>query len=404
MKLTISKIESLVSKARKAHDRKYKGKKNREGFPYKFGGGIEEYSSLAWQPRNKQFKGCNGKCTFDPIAVEAFSYKHWQFVRVIRGKVVFNNYRYSHTTNSHQYSVVCVMRSLGIKIDLEVNMYKSLSGFESHALEPMYRRLIGLEIAIARKGSKPKLNAGRQEEIELIRKDISLARDLGAKFSADKIKDLRAKMHADELKRLESSKGQRQVDSELAKRAREVLRNSFSASALKSKPQTVSKVYRLKPSDRKNPAKQALAAFLNTDTTRARFKNYFIDGNQLVYRVMVHRSEHLNKSTVAELISGLENKTVACSGELSLPELVALRISGENDYSKSATYKVLQENVIATKELMPDGSVKVVANADTLPLIGRKVAFGNERDNRLETEIQKELKELADSYLGFRSK
>lgn len=70
------------------------------------------------QKKTGIYKAAN--VTFNPIEIQAFSYKWWMFVAVVEGKVVFNNYRYSNTTARHQWKVRRLMHELGIKIDLEL--------------------------------------------------------------------------------------------------------------------------------------------------------------------------------------------------------------------------------------------------------------------------------------------
>lgn len=88
-----------------------------------------------------------------------------------------------------------------------------------------------------------------------------------------------------------------------------------------------------------------LKAFLNSDETRARIGSYFIDGNSLYYRV----------ATVS-------------NGAVQL-----------------------RENLVASKLQQSDGTVLVLGNSSTLPLIGETVAWGNRYSNRGETEIQQKL-------------
>lgn len=58
--------------------------------------------------------------TFNPTTLDAFSYDWWQFVGVVEGKVIFNNYNYSPTTRKHQHKVRRLLNELGIKIDIEM--------------------------------------------------------------------------------------------------------------------------------------------------------------------------------------------------------------------------------------------------------------------------------------------
>lgn len=64
------------------------------------------------------YKNHNGNCTLDPNKVEAWSYHWWQFLKIIEGKVVFNDYRYSPTTGKHQGQVRDLLEELSIKVDL----------------------------------------------------------------------------------------------------------------------------------------------------------------------------------------------------------------------------------------------------------------------------------------------
>ena len=83
------------------------------------------------QLKNGTFKASN--VTFNPITMEAHSYAWWQFVRVIEGKIVFNNYKYSNTTARHQWKVRRIMNDLGIVVDFEANTCDSLRTYESFA-------------------------------------------------------------------------------------------------------------------------------------------------------------------------------------------------------------------------------------------------------------------------------
>ena len=69
--------------------------------------------------------------TFNPSTVSAHSYEWWEFVKVIRGKIVFNDYKYSKTTIKHQYKVKRLMEELGITTDLTIETSRSLSEFKT---------------------------------------------------------------------------------------------------------------------------------------------------------------------------------------------------------------------------------------------------------------------------------
>lgn len=72
--------------------------------------------------------------TFDPKALTATSYNWWYFVKVFKGKVVFNNYQYSPSTRRHQSKVRSLLSDLGINIDLVVELTQSLNNVEVEGL------------------------------------------------------------------------------------------------------------------------------------------------------------------------------------------------------------------------------------------------------------------------------
>jgi hypothetical protein len=171
-------------------------------------GKVKDYV-LPYQVRNKQFKGNNGKNKFNLETEEAHSYGHWCYVKKIKGKWVFNDYSYSVTTNGHQGTMRQLLRELGIKIDLVVNMQSSLDdySFRSGALSSMYYDLIGNEIKINNKFIKDKsyyVDANKE-----LKKQISAARKLGAKYTRNDVKELRKRLEQHEVNRLTQAREQR---------------------------------------------------------------------------------------------------------------------------------------------------------------------------------------------------
>lgn len=84
--------------------------------------------------RLKIYKAQN--VTFNPNPLKAYSYNWWNFVSIIEGKVIFNDFNYSNSTRRHQWKVKRLMESLGIEIDQVVWTPKSLSEFDT--LEALY--------------------------------------------------------------------------------------------------------------------------------------------------------------------------------------------------------------------------------------------------------------------------
>ena len=55
--------------------------------------------------RKNIYMASNYNLTFNPVTLEAHSYKWWKFVAKVEGKVIFNNYWYSVSTSKHQNKV-----------------------------------------------------------------------------------------------------------------------------------------------------------------------------------------------------------------------------------------------------------------------------------------------------------
>lgn len=201
-------------------------RKDKEGNPrgeYKGTGEFKERDiySLPYQTRNQVFKSKNNY--FDPAAFKAVSYNWWTYVTKIKGKVVFNNYRYSVTANKHQGEMQTLLRQLGVKVDLYVSMRSSLESFKTQALGPMYENMFQLEIEMSRKGSKPEVNKIRKNEIYALKLKIAKARKLGAVFSAKQVRDLHDSMQAKELDRATRMKAEAQATREARKGAKNAM-------------------------------------------------------------------------------------------------------------------------------------------------------------------------------------
>lgn len=180
---------------------------------------------MQFRPKLGIYKDSNGKNTFNPETCEAHSYGHWQYVRKIKNKVVFNAYKYSVTTGGHQSEMRSQLKMLGIRIDLEVNTSDSLTRFESCALGPMYREIFELESVMARKGAKLEKNTERLARIKRLKADIKAARALGAKLSPQAIKALR-----DSAKLSEAQRVERMANEAVARRRRESFRKDLEVS------------------------------------------------------------------------------------------------------------------------------------------------------------------------------
>lgn len=122
---------------------------------------------------------------------------------------------------------------------------------------------------------------------------------------------------------------------------------------------------------------QAVEHFLKAKPAK-RFGKYYCDGQRLVYQAMVTKELVHPNDSHRDAIQKLANEN-----KIVLVE--------NNNYR--CKIQLLQENVIATTLVQPNGAHLHVGNSSILPLIGRRVSFGRERTNRYETEVQKRIAE-----------
>lgn len=150
----------------------------------------------------------NGKCTFNPDTLEAYSYDWWLFTKVIKGKLLFNNYSYSSATTRHQFEVRHLLKEMGLEIYLEVEVSRGLQseGFNK-ILDNFYLKMFTLEAEVKNPSIKNK--ESRIFDINEIKENIKKARGLGFKNTL-KIKELKAKAEEDYANHLEREKRKRE--------------------------------------------------------------------------------------------------------------------------------------------------------------------------------------------------
>ena len=104
------------------------------------------------------YKNSTGSNMYDPTKQEAFSYRHWRYLQVIEGQLVFNDYSYSNSTSKHQSD----LRSLlGYPSDMiYIYTYEGLHGIDSIKLEieRLEKRCEELKTTILTKGTRRKTN------------------------------------------------------------------------------------------------------------------------------------------------------------------------------------------------------------------------------------------------------
>ena len=162
-------------------------------------------TSIKFYPKLKIYKNSTGNVTFDPATITADSYNWWTFVKVIKGKVVFNNYYYSSSTSAHQSLVKDVMKELGIKVDVYVNQ----SGSLGHAPEVkfLYERLFKGQIHNANPKTRNKYS---KQDFDEIKAQIKKVKALGATFSKNEQKAFKFELEQSEVRRLERLKVERE--------------------------------------------------------------------------------------------------------------------------------------------------------------------------------------------------
>lgn len=98
----------------------------------------------------------------------AVSYNWWTFLKIIDGKLVFNSYAYSPSTQRQQSKVLRVLAEKGIKIDFVIESKKSLtdSSLFNDAKELIQNDIDDLNDAINKKGSQKAKNVERAKSIE----------------------------------------------------------------------------------------------------------------------------------------------------------------------------------------------------------------------------------------------
>lgn len=161
-----------------------------------FGGGS---CSLKYYKRLKIYKNSTNTVSFDPEYKLGYSY-NWNFLAMVNGKLVFNNYRWSTTTTSHQYAVASTLRDLKLPYisgDFGSTSVNSLSKQNSLNL---YKQIVEKEIEIElTKRKDTRTYNWRVSQLADLNKDLSTLESLGWKFKlSQKVKkEIRKKTYDD---------------------------------------------------------------------------------------------------------------------------------------------------------------------------------------------------------------
>lgn len=169
---------------------------------------------MFWRPRLGYYTNPSKNAKFYLDRTEATSYNWWSFVKKINGKVVFNEYRYSSETSSHQYGVKKLLELLKIKIDITVSTRESLSKYSSLSqfLPALYAEVFKLK-------AQDKFRPGKyssEDSIKELKDRIKVIRKAGGKYpkasiASDKAKAIKFEVDRKETIRLKRIDAARRV-------------------------------------------------------------------------------------------------------------------------------------------------------------------------------------------------
>lgn len=129
------------------------------------------------------YKNSTGTNTFNPVNSRAVSYNWWVYCTFFKGKIIFNNYKYSPTTGKHQRIVLLEHLKKTPDLFLEFTP-KSLDTQEDiiealkQEIKLIKREIYNLLIAIKRPRSRRDTNMRRREKITKYLKKISKIREI----------------------------------------------------------------------------------------------------------------------------------------------------------------------------------------------------------------------------------
>lgn len=136
-----------------------------------------------WVNCRKQFEKSN--LTYCPETGRGYSYGWYRIVDKIGGKVVLNTHNYSRTTVGHIGDIKALLRSLDLKIDVEIEAPHGLSNHAS--IQRHYTSMIDAhEEKISAKGSHKAKNQERQKIIEWLKQELMLYNEVYASHLFDK--------------------------------------------------------------------------------------------------------------------------------------------------------------------------------------------------------------------------
>lgn len=130
--------------------------------------------------------------------------------------------------------------------------------------------------------------------------------------------------------------------------------------------------------------------FLSDKPKRLVYGNFRIETNRLVYIGESKERINVNKDNQEEFFKLLDSGKIRFKSTLETKDSVQAKINSTDKYAYIECYKK-EINVIAKRIKRVNQSDIIIGNSTMLPLVGRIVAYGNVRNNRSETLIQRKL-------------
>lgn len=123
-----------------------------------------------WIKSRQQFEKSN--LAYCPETGRGHSYRWYRIVDRIGDKIVLNTYNYSRTTVGHLSDIRALLRSLDLKIDVEIEAPHGLSNHAS--IQRHYASMIDAHKAkMAAKGSRSSKNQERQKIIGWLNQELA---------------------------------------------------------------------------------------------------------------------------------------------------------------------------------------------------------------------------------------
>jgi len=143
---------------------------------------IANVTGANYQARSNLFKKAN--FLFNPETMTASSYLWWSLLQTVNGKLVFNSYSYSSQTAKHQSVLRTILRTLAVKIDIEIEA--------PHGLQDLTRAMAHMVSLYAELRVKEKYARDEgvyKAQIKETVKKIDFLRSAGCKVSDQQLSD-----------------------------------------------------------------------------------------------------------------------------------------------------------------------------------------------------------------------